>query len=151
MSSPIHSAPRQTKPEKDTSIATPIYQQRRRAKSLSIFSKDSGFVFAVTWITGVLAVAAAIVFGIWAPLSYKATADGNRDNNAAQSSLMDSMSSMIRSISSANSIASAALSSAGAQNRQLGAMGQLALIDFCETRTVRHGLLSSLPFTYIFF
>ena len=141
MDSPAHPTPSQATPEKVLSITVSPSQRRPRAKSLSILSKDSGFLFAVTWITGVLAAAAALVFGIWAPLSYKATADGNRDNNAAQSAVMSCMSSMIGSISSANSIASAALSSASAQNRQLSAMGQLALIDFCASRTVNYHLL----------
>ena len=105
-------------------------------KSASRRRRDSGLIFATTWIAGVLAAAASILFGIWAPLAYKAAADGNRDNNAVQST-------MLSSVSVANSIAHAALSTASAQasllqdtQSQLKAMGQLALIQYCATHTV---------------
>lgn len=98
--------------------------------------KDSPILFTINWICVVLGVTAAIVFGIWAPLSYEATANGNRDSNVVQSS-------MISALSVANDVASSALSAAKAQSaalgevqNQLGAMGQLALVDFCVTETV---------------
>ena len=98
--------------------------------------QDNIFIFATTWVAGVLAAAASILFGVWAPLSYKAAADGNRDNNAM-------LSSMLSSVSVANSIAQAALKTASAQasllehaQSRLGAMGQLALYQFCATQTV---------------
>lgn len=99
------------------------------------YQRDNGLIFATTWVAGVLAAAASILFGVWAPLSYKAAADGNRDNNAM-------LSSMLSSVSIANSIAQAALSTASAQasllehaQSRLGAMGQLALYHFCATQT----------------
>lgn len=102
----------------------------------SRYRRENVYIFATTWITGVLAAAASVLFGVWAPLSYKAAADGNRDNNAMLSSLLSS-------VSVANSIAQAALSTASAQASLLedaqswsGAMGQLALYQFCATRTV---------------
>lgn len=42
-------------------------------------SKLINFMFK--WTVGILTVAASIVFGIWAPLSYHATISGNNDNN----------------------------------------------------------------------
>ena len=106
------------------------------SRPTSRYRRDNGYLFATTWITGVLAAAASILFGVWAPLSYKAAADGNRDNNAM-------LSSMLSSVSVANSIADAALSTASAQasllehaQSRLGAMGQLALYQFCATQTV---------------
>lgn len=100
-------------------------------------SKNNNVIsFTLNWICVVLTVAATIVFGIWAPLSYRATADGNRDNNEVQSSMM-------QQVMTANSIASSALRSAGVQSTvlagmqsRLDAMGQLALVDFCRTQTV---------------
>jgi hypothetical protein len=47
--------------------------------------KENPILFTVNWICVVLGVAAAIVFGIWAPLSYEATASGNRDSSTVQS------------------------------------------------------------------
>ena len=112
----------------------------------STLGRDNAFVFTTTWVAGVLAAAASIVFGIWAPLSYKATADGNRDNNAVQSTMM-------ASLSVANSIAAAALSTASAQSQllgdtqsQLGAMGQLMLVNFCASNTVTRLLF---PIAYL--
>jgi hypothetical protein len=98
--------------------------------------KNNPILFTINWICVVLGVAAAIVFGIWAPLSYKVTASGNRDSSAVQSS-------MIGALSAANDVASSALSAARAQmfvldevQSRLGAMGQLALVAFCVTETV---------------
>src|SRR5277367_4674898 len=107
--------------------------------------KDNPILFTVNWICVVLGVAAAIVFGIWAPLSYEATASGNRDSSAVQSS-------MISALSAANDLASSALSAASAQGTaldevqsRLGAMGQLALVGFCITETVGCVLIFDFP------
>lgn len=122
-------SPRQSVQISASSTSTP-------SRPTSRYNRDNVYIFATTWITGVLAAAASILFGVWAPLSYKAAADGNRDNDAM-------LSSMLSSVSVANSIAYAALNSAGAQARllehaesRLGAMGQLALYQFCATQTV---------------
>jgi hypothetical protein len=107
--------------------------------------KDNPILFTVNWICVVLGVAAAIVFGIWAPLSYEATASGNREGSAVQSS-------MISALSAANDLASSALSVASAQGTaldemqsRLGAMGQLALVGFCITETVGCLLIFGFP------
>ena len=118
------------------------------APSAKLTSKNSHVIsFTLNWICVVLTVAATIVFGIWAPLSYRATADGNRDNNEVQSSMM-------QQVMTANGIASSVLRAASAQSTalqsmqdRLGAMGQLAMVDFCLTQTVyySHPRLCSLP------
>lgn len=103
--------------------------------------------FIIQWTCGILAVAATIVFGIWAPLSYEATASANRSNDAAQSSMVDVLSSVRDMGMAANSIAmtatSIATSAATAQSsaliemqNRLALMGQLAVIDFCMTHSV---------------
>jgi hypothetical protein len=111
--------------------------------------KDNPILFTLNWICVVLGVAAAIVFGIWAPLSYEATASGNRDSSAVQSS-------MISSLSAANDLASSALSAASAQGTaldevqsRLGAMGQLALFGFCVTETVGYVPIFGFPLDHI--
>lgn len=98
--------------------------------------KPNLFLFTVTWICGVLAAAASVVFGVWAPLSYKATADGNRENSEIQSSL-------VAAVTAANGIANAALSTASAQmnvledtQSRIDAMGKLELLRFCQPLTV---------------
>ncbi|KAK3633769.1 hypothetical protein LTR22_019953, partial [Elasticomyces elasticus] len=97
--------------------------------------KGNPILFTVNWICVVLGVAAAIVFGIWAPLSYEATASDNRGNSATQSSI-------ISALLAANNVALLALSAAIAQGTaldevqsRLGAMGQLALVGLCVTET----------------
>jgi hypothetical protein len=53
---------------------------------------SSGLKFILTWTVGVLGVAAAIIFGIWAPLSYDATVQSNRESDQAQSSMLSAVS-----------------------------------------------------------
>jgi hypothetical protein len=74
------------------------------------------------WTVKVLGFAAAIIFGAWAPLSYKATLDGNSGNDAAQSQ-----------VSAAARQQSLALAT---MNSKVGAIGQLWLYDFCIAQTV---------------
>lgn len=111
-------------------------------------SRDKELInFIIQWTCGILAVAAAIVFGIWAPLSYEATASANRSNDAAQSSMVDALSRGRDMAMAANSIAmtatSIAKSAATAQSsallemqNRMALMGQLAVIDFCITQSV---------------
>jgi hypothetical protein len=75
----------------------------------------SGFEKFLDYFVQILAVAAAVVFGIWAPLSYKATVQGNQGNDAAalnQTLQFDDL------------------------NNKLGAIGQLWLYNYCATQTV---------------
>jgi hypothetical protein len=123
------------------STAVNAASSKRSRKDL----KDNPILFTVNWICIVLGVAAAIVFGIWAPLSYEATASGNREGSAVQSS-------MISALSAANDLASSALSVASAQGTaldevqsRLGAMGQLALVGLCITETVGCALIFGFP------
>ena len=50
--------------------------------------------FYLDWAIKRLGVAAAVTFGIWVPISYKITADGNAGNDEAQDSLISEISSM---------------------------------------------------------
>ena len=76
---------------------------------------DKAITFVIKWVGGILTLAASIVFGIWAPLSYKATITGNNSNDEVQSSLMSVMSNVGDMASTANSVASIALRTASAQ------------------------------------
>ena len=146
-------APNQPRPPSNSQSQADNYRRNEKpsgakvataARSGSGTSKNNNVIsFTLNWICVVLTVAATIVFGIWAPLSYRATADGNRDNNVVQSSMM-------QQVMTANDIASSALNSASAQSTvmasmqsRLGAMGQLAILDFCLTQTVCTALLWS--------
>lgn len=110
---------------------------------------------ALNWAIKILGLAAAVVFGIWAPISYKATADGNSSSDAAQSSLVDAQASMNGVANSAMNIAASASSEASdaqasmiyfaeaganiadALNSRMVAIGQLYLYSYCDTNTVR--------------
>lgn len=109
--------------------------------------------FAIKWVIGILTIAASVVFGIWATLSYHATASGNASNDQVQNSMISVMSSIGNMASSANNIASSALSTAMAQSSALAAVqskldlvGQLAMVDFCITQSVWSRIQSRLPF-----
>lgn len=96
--------------------------------------RDKEFInFVIQWTCGIIATAAAIVFGIWAPLSYEATASANSSNDVAQSSMIDALSSATRIARSAATVQSSALSK---MEDRLALMGQLAVINFCLTQSV---------------
>lgn len=112
----------------------------------SRYQRDSGFIFATTWIASVLTVAASILFGIWAPLSFKVTRDGNRDSNAMQSSLLISVSaanaiqsSMLPSVSVVNAMQSSMLSFISDAN----AMQSSMLSSVSDANRMQSSMLSS--------
>ncbi|KAI9881089.1 MAG: hypothetical protein M1830_008247 [Pleopsidium flavum] len=90
--------------EEKTKDATTAAAAARSAKVTSKY--NNAISFTLNWICVVLTIAATISFGIWAPLSYRATADGNRKNDKVQSAQSTVLASM---------------------QSQLGAMGQLAM------------------------
>lgn len=125
-------------PEKPASIVPTTSQPDIDVEEPDL--KQTRLEFALDWTVKILALIVAIFFGVWAPLSYKAAADGNNSNDASQSSLM----AQVNQLSSAQTSA-AYVQSRAAQTQsvmlasiesRIGAMGQLALLDFCISRTV---------------
>ncbi|KAJ9662406.1 hypothetical protein H2201_006115 [Coniosporium apollinis] len=116
---------------------------------LAAEQKNKKIEFAIEWAIKVLGLTAAILFGIWAPLSYKAAAEGKDSNDAGQRSVMLAMSTANAQAASAMDFQWSALSvqqsAAAAQStvleaqasvlddiqRRLVAMGQLSLVEFC--------------------
>lgn len=101
---------------------------------------DGDIYFGVKWACGILTVAASIVFGIWAPLSYEATVSDNETQNA----MLGVLSSAQELAATANVIASRALDTASGQRGALEStielMGRLAVLEFCYGQQVRfHG------------
>lgn len=101
-------------------------------------------LFWLDWIIKVLGVAAAVVFGIWAPLTFEAS-------NEASSSAVETQSKLLSAATIAATQASIAVSvqtSAAIQqsvalenlNSRMGAIGQLLLLDFCKENTVKSDL-----------
>jgi hypothetical protein len=91
--------------------------------------------FFLTWTLQVLGVTAAVIFGIWAPLSYKASADGNSQNDAAQSVLLSSVAAASSSIASQLDDLNTKLFDSNSRladaNSRMAAIGQLSLLEFC--------------------
>ena len=121
------------------SIASPISQPLHTLKLQKDF-RDKDIFFAIKWTCGILTVAASIVFGIWAPLSYEATISDNDTDNAIVSVLSNAKDLA----STANIIASDALDTVSAQQEVVGSlystiglMGQLAVMEFCYGQQVR--------------
>ena len=121
-------------------------------ESVLLAQKPSLPELILEWGIKILGLAAAVVFGVWAPISYQATADGNNSSDAAQSSMMSvAMSASYQAntaMSSLNSIAAAASSQASialdALNSHIVAIGQLWLYEFCAGQTVSISLMKSL-------
>ena len=107
---------------------------RTAQKPTSAESDPSGALErGLFWAVQAIGMAAAVVFGVWAPLAYKATVDGNSGNDASSSSML----SALLSASSEASVAAATQSAMlDAVNSRLDAMGQLWLVDVCRSLTV---------------
>jgi hypothetical protein len=131
-------------------IATPS-QTPVSASSRTTTKPADTLFFWLDWSIKVLAVAAAVVFGIWAPLSYQATNNASASGDAAQSSILSAAQAAMSQASSAaltaNSQASRVLSAQNwaaveqsialdAMNSRIGAIGQLWLYEFCLVYTV---------------
>ncbi|KAF2110460.1 hypothetical protein BDV96DRAFT_584030 [Lophiotrema nucula] len=91
--------------------------------------------FILDWSLKVLGVAAAILFGIWAPISYKVTADGNSDNGASQKELISSIDALSLQAWSAAALQTEAASSLDELKSRMDDIGSLRVWEFCESRT----------------
>lgn len=87
------------------------------------------------WVIKILGVAAAVTFGIWAPISYKITADGNSGNDRAQSSLLSQIESMRSQVATAASAQRSASTALAEIQDQLNNLGLLRAWEFCDGRT----------------
>jgi hypothetical protein len=97
---------------------------------------SEGLKFFLTWGMGVIGVAAAIVFGIWAPLSYKVTVEANQNGDNGQNSMMRAMSDAQAQATSVLNVQASMLAAQTSANSRLEALGQIFLLDFCWSRTV---------------
>ncbi|OAX83874.1 hypothetical protein ACJ72_01751 [Emergomyces africanus] len=125
---------------------TPLHQARQQHQhhhSHEISGRPtSGLIFMLRWGCAILTVAATILFGVWAPLSYQETKEANKENDEMQRALMRSAksanelaTSMLSAASQQLEIATAQASVLGNLQAQLAAMGQVALLQFCNAQT----------------
>ncbi|RDW58426.1 hypothetical protein BP5796_12356 [Coleophoma crateriformis] len=84
------------------------------------------------WAFNIAVLAAAIVFGIWAPLSYNVTLVGNNGNDASSKSMLSAMQAASAQASVVASKQSTMLNTMG---NRIAAIGQLRLAEFCATQT----------------
>lgn len=73
--------------------------------------------FALDWLLKVLAVASAILFGIWAPISYRLQDLGNKSNDEAQDKLVAKLETMGKEIEG--------------MKAQLNGLAILRALEFC--------------------
>jgi hypothetical protein len=140
------------------STPTALPSQSTREKVVAISSQPASsrasnatpkwvdtLLFWVDWGIKVLGVAAAVIFGIWAPLSYQAANNTSTSGDAATSSMISAAFAANSQASSALSIQSTAAAKQSvaldALNSRIGAIGQLWLLDFCLGNTVRSCIL----------
>lgn len=101
--------------------------------------------FFLDWTLKILGVACAILFGIWAPISFKLTSDGNKENDASQKAVFSQLGDIRLQAATAaqvqhaaaSAIASvqfAAVSAMAGVEQQLGRIGRLRAMEFCEGR-----------------
>jgi hypothetical protein len=100
--------------------------------------------FILDWALKILGVATAILFGIWAPISYKITADGNAGNDEAQASLMSAISSMRDEAKTAAFAQRSAATALSKVQNQLANIGLLRAYEIClgESAAVCKSIMS---------
>ncbi|OAL52735.1 hypothetical protein IQ07DRAFT_585852 [Pyrenochaeta sp. DS3sAY3a] len=99
--------------EKVSSLDIPQVERSLTCQSRIISPTE----FALDWLLKVLAVASAILFGIWAPISYRLQDLGNKSNDEAQDKLVAKLESMGKEIEG--------------MKAQLNGLAILRALDFC--------------------
>ena len=138
--------PQETESKKQDELADKTQDNTRHfpPKLFHTKSQDEPLIpFILHWTCVVLTVAASVVFGIWAPLSYQAAASGNRDNNAAQSSVISAVSAASRLALSASEQANRANALQTSQvyllevsDYRASALAMLNYLSFCRGQSV---------------
>ncbi|PVH99453.1 hypothetical protein DM02DRAFT_656398 [Periconia macrospinosa] len=84
------------------------------------------------WTIKVLGVAAALVFGIWAPISYQASEVSNKDTDGKFSSITSQLSAWQTSAASAQASAAEEMSS---MSKKMDFVATLSVYDFCQGKS----------------
>ena len=93
--------------------------------------------FVLDWVLKVFGVGAAVLFGIWAPISYKATTDGNNGNDASQGQILEQISALSNQASSAADMQGCAAVALAEMQERLNDLGSLRAWEFCEGRATQ--------------
>lgn len=111
-------------------ISDKASNQPSEAESPHLLSQRNDFL--LDWSLKIIGLAAAIVFGIWAPISYSLTAQGNRQNDASQADLQSQLEDVSEQASSASSLQAVATSILSNIQEALNAQGLLSIWEFCD-------------------
>ncbi|ORY10668.1 hypothetical protein BCR34DRAFT_345467 [Clohesyomyces aquaticus] len=90
--------------------------------------------FMLDWAFKILGVASAILFGVWAPISYQATKSGNADNDEAQKELSRRMAALNSQGQAASMLQASAATALASLQRNVGSFGLLRVWEFCDGR-----------------
>lgn len=71
------------------------------------------------WTLKFLGVTSAVLFGVWAPISYRLQVAGNKSNDDAQDKLLERVEELVRRVEGVE--------------EALGALGRLRALEFCDT------------------
>lgn len=128
--------PNEPKPALEPHVSqTPSYQSSSGAFGKAhLLSERNDFY--LDWVIKILGVAAAVTFGIWAPISYKITADGNAGNDEAQASLMSQIGSLRAEAATAASAQRSAVTALAQLQDQINNIGLLRAWEFCDGQTL---------------
>lgn len=97
----------------------------------SIFTRKK-VIKVFDWIVRILGLTAAILFGVWAPISYQATLDGNSDNNVTQNRMLGKL-EMLSSLDRLNKLDQLNQLDKLDQLDQLKELKNLDLLDHLQT------------------
>jgi hypothetical protein len=85
------------------SVSTSIFEDPKQADISRTVTCTSSHVqspreYLLDWIIKFLGIATAILFGIWAPVSYSAQVDGNKNDDEAQARLVERVEELVDEI-----------------------------------------------------
>lgn len=140
-SSPATPRPQQTEPGKSRPGSTKEVSEEVRAHSPPSRADRhaSPVEWWVDWILKIIGVTAAVLFGIWAPLSWKSTEDGNGTQSSMASALSDASTQASQALDQASkalSLQSSVATVQSALSSTIDAMGRLQIASFCLEQSV---------------
>ncbi|KAF2192134.1 hypothetical protein K469DRAFT_306179 [Zopfia rhizophila CBS 207.26] len=138
---PRHKTPPPTPPESVKSFSsTTVVDEEAPSVVLRSFSCQSRPIspieFLLDWTLKILGVVSAILFGIWAPVSYRATTNGNLSNDEAQDQVIARLEYIAQEMQDLK--------------KRMNSFGGLRAWEFCEaegrrTLSACQSLASSMP------
>ncbi|CAI6236200.1 unnamed protein product [Periconia digitata] len=124
--------PTSTQQAGQQNFSKPTMSPQKQSMSTSSSGHFPPLSITMDWIIKVLGVAAALVFGIWAPISYQASEASNSDTDTKFSALSSELSAWK---TSAVSLQTSAASDLSRMSKKMDAVATLSVFDFCQGRS----------------